>query len=273
MHASERRGVPHGARWDEVGYKNKGDRKTMRIKKIAGCLFLCALLFLALCGGTNAQSIVTGAISGTVTDPSGAILPDAKVTLVNEATQESQSTVSGETGTYRFPLLKPGKYEVIVEKPGFHRLVAKNDVLLGQTTTVNARLEIGETTQTIEVIESAPLLQTEDGNISSDIDLHTIQNIPNPGGDLTYIAQITPGVTMNTSNGGGYGNFTAFGLPATANLFTINGNDYNDPFLNLNNSGASNLLLGSNEVQEVAVVTNGYTGQYGRQAGAQVDYT
>ncbi len=90
---------------------------------------------------------------------------------------------------------------------------------------------------------------------------------------MSYIAQISPGVTMNTSNGGGYGNFTAFGLPATANLFTINGNDYNDPFLNLNNSGASNLLLGSNEVQEVAVVSNGYTGQYGRQAGAQVDYT
>src|SRR5258708_7409599 len=78
---------------------------------------------------------------------------------------------------------------------------------------------------------------------------------------------------MNTSTGGGFGNLPAFGLPAKANLFTINGNDYNDPFLNLNNSGASNLLLGSNEVQEVAVVSNGYTGQYGRQAGAQVDYT
>ncbi len=78
---------------------------------------------------------------------------------------------------------------------------------------------------------------------------------------------------MNNSTGGGYGNFSAFGLPGTANLFTVNGNDYNDAFLNLNNSGASNLLLGGNELQEVAVVSNGYTGQYGRQAGAQVDYT
>ena len=78
---------------------------------------------------------------------------------------------------------------------------------------------------------------------------------------------------MNNSTGGGYGNFSAFGLPATSNLFTINGNDYNDAFLNLNNSGSSNLLLGGNELQEVAVVSNGYTGQYGRQAGAQVDYT
>jgi hypothetical protein len=62
-------------------------------------------------------------------------------------------------------------------------------------------------------------------------------------------------------------------LPATSNLFTLNGNDENDPFLNLNNSGSSNLLLGQNEVQEVAVVSNGYTAQYGRQAGVQVDYT
>ena len=73
--------------------------------------------------------------------------------------------------------------------------------------------------------------------------------------------------------GGGYGNFSTFGLPGTSNLFTLNGNDYNDPFLNLNNSGSSNLLLGGNELQEVAVVNNGYTGQYGRQAGSQIDYT
>ena len=61
-------------------------------------------------------------------------------------------------------------------------------------------------------------------------------------------------------------------MPATANLFTINGNDANDPYLNLNNSGATNLMLGTNEVQEVAVISNAYTAQYGRQAGAQVDY-
>jgi hypothetical protein len=76
---------------------------------------------------------------------------------------------------------------------------------------------------------------------------------------------------MNT--GGNFGNFSAFGLPATSNLFTLNGNDENDPFLNLNNSGSSNLLIGQNEVQEVAVVSNGYTAQYGRQAGVQVDYS
>src|ERR1051325_2090477 len=65
--------------------------------------------------------------------------------------------------------------------------------------------------------------------------------------------EMAPGVSMNTSSGKGYGNFSAFGLPGTSNLFTINGNDYNDPFLNLNNSGASNLLLGTNDIQEVEI--------------------
>jgi hypothetical protein len=73
------------------------------------------------------------------------------------------------------------------------------------------------------------------------------------------------------SNGAGYGNFSANGLPSTSNLFTVNGNDYMDPYLNLNNSGASNLTLGSNELQEVTIVENGYTADYGRQAAAQLN--
>jgi len=245
----------------------------MGIKQYVKYLAVFPLMLFVLCSPAKAQSIVTGAVSGTVLDSSGAAVADANVTLTSEETQEKQTAVTGPSGTFQFPLLKPGRYSVAVEKTGFRRALQKTEVQLGQTATVNAKLEIGEATQTVEITESVPLLQTEDANISSNVDLRTLQNIPNPGGDLSYIAQISPGVTMNTSNGGGFGNFTAFGLPATANLFTINGNDYNDPFLNLNNSGASNLLLGSNEVQEVAVVSNGYTGQYGRQAGAQVDYT
>jgi hypothetical protein len=236
-------------------------------------IFLIPAILLAIGAGTNAQSIVTGAVNGTVTDASGAVVEGANVTLVSEATQETRTAVTGPGGTFQFSLLKPGRYSITIEKAGFRKAVQKSEVLLGQTASANTKLEVGEATQTVEITESIPLLQTEDANITSNVDLRTLQNIPNPGGDLSYIAQISPGVTMNTSNGGGFGNFTAFGLPATANLFTINGNDYNDPFLNLNNSGASNLLLGSNEVQEVAVVSNGYTGQYGRQAGAQVDYT
>ncbi len=221
---------------------------------------------------SHAQSIITGAVSGTVTDPAGAILPNATVTLTNTATGDTQNGQTNTSGVYLFPLLKPGEYTVTVQESGFRLAVAKVTVTLGQTATADLKLELGDTTQRVEVIIGGVEVQTEDGNISSNFDTHQVENVPNPGGDLTYIAQLAPGVTMNTSSGGGFGNFSAFGLPGTANLFTINGNDYNDPFLNLNNSGASNLLLGANEIEEVTVVSNGYTGQYGRQAGAQIDY-
>ncbi len=118
--------------------------------------------------------------------------------------------------------------------------------------------------------EAAPLLQNDNANLATTYNTLQLENLPAPGNDMTAYAFSAPGVTIST--GGGYGNFSAFGLPGVANLYTINGNDNMDPYLNLNNSGASNLTLGANEISEAAVVLNGYTGQYGRQAGAQVNY-
>jgi hypothetical protein len=224
-------------------------------------------------GFISAQTIVTGGLTGTVTDPSGAVIANATVTIKNANTGESSSVTTGDAGTYLFSFLKPGEYTLSVAQSGFRPVTMKVQVQLGQTTSASLKLDLGDASETIEVSSNRALLQTEDANISSNISSREIANVPNPGGDITYNAILTPGVTGNTSSGGGFGNFSAFGLPGTSNLFTVNGNDYNDPFLNLNNSGASNLLLGGNEVQEVAVVVNGYTGQYGRQAGAQVDYS
>jgi hypothetical protein len=241
----------------------------MNLKRILVALF-AALLFLPSI--SMAQSIVTGAISGTVTDPSGAVIVGANLALKNPATGESLTGTSGGTGGFQFTLLQPGTYTLTVTQGGFKQASESVEVHLGQISTVNLKMEVGSGSVTVEVTGQGALLQTEDANISTNFDTRQIQNVPNPGGDITNIAQQAPGITMNTT-GSGFGNFSAFGLPGTANLFTINGNDYNDPFLNLNNSGSSNLLLGGNELQEVAVVVNGYTGQYGRQAGAQIDYT
>jgi hypothetical protein len=141
--------------------------------------------------------------------------------------------------------LKPGEYTLIVTKDGFKTYSRRVSVLLGQNLTVNIGLQLGAGTTTVEVNDLPSLLQTENANITTTFDTRTVQNIPNPGNDITYIAQTAPGISMNTSSGNGFGNFSAFGLPGTSNLFTINGNDYNDPFLNLNNSGASNQSLSS----------------------------
>ncbi|MGB2615987.1 MAG: TonB-dependent receptor [Candidatus Acidiferrales bacterium] len=245
----------------------------MKSKQLTGLAALFAALLLLLPFTAAAQSIVTGGLGGTVTDASGAVIAGATVTLKNADTGTVLTATTTTNGTYQFTLLKPGNYNVTVSHEGFKQVSQPTQVLLGQIAVANVQLQVGATTETVTVTEQGALLQTEDANISSNFDTQQIQNIPNPGNDITYVAQTAPGVTMNNSTGGGYGNFEAFGLPATANLFTINGNDYNDAFLNLNNSGSSNLLLGGNELQEVAVVSNGYTGQYGRQAGAQVDYT
>jgi hypothetical protein len=245
----------------------------MRSKQLFGLAAVLAALLLFLPRTAGAQSIVTGAVGGIVTDSSGAVIAGAEVTLKASDTGSVLSSTTTTSGSFQFTLLKPGIYTLGVSHPGFKQLEQRTEVLLGQITQANVKLEVGATSDTVTVTEQGSLLQTEDANISSNFDTHQIQNIPNPGNDITYVAQTAPGVSMNNSTGGGYGNFSAFGLPATSNLFTINGNDYNDAFLNLNNSGSSNLLLGGNELQEVAVVSNGYTGQYGRQAGAQIDYS
>jgi hypothetical protein len=218
------------------------------------------------------QSATTGAISGTVSDPSNAVVANATVTLMNTETGVSANTTANSSGAYGFPLLAPGAYKVTVKQSGFRTTEQTAPVATGQTTTVNIQLQVGQGSEVVEVSGAAPLIQTEDANISTTFSAKQVDLLPNGGNDLTAVAQTAPGVLMNSSSGGGYGNFTAFGLPATSNLFTVNGNDENDPYLNLNNSGATNLLLGKNEVQETSVVSNGYTGQYGRMAGAQVDY-
>jgi hypothetical protein len=219
-----------------------------------------------------AQNSTTGAISGTVTDPSNAVVGSAAITLTNTETGISATTTTSSVGAFSFPLLQPGAYKVTVKQQGFRTTEKTAPVAVGQTSTVNIQLVLGAGAEVVEVTGGTPLIQTEDANISTTFSAKQVDLLPNGGNDLTAVANTSPGIQVNTSSGGGYGNFTAFGLPATSNLFTVNGNDENDPYLNLNNSGATNLLLGKNEVQEVSVVANGYTGQYGRMAGAQVDY-
>ena len=131
-------------------------------------------------------------------------------------------------------------------------------------------MAVGASSQTVEVTSAAPLVQADNADLSTNFSSTMIANQPNGGNDMTYFAQTAPGVTMNA--GGGYGNFSSYGLPATSNLFTVNGENDMDPYLNLNNSGATNLTLGKNDLQEATVISNAYSGQYGQQAGAQVNY-
>jgi hypothetical protein len=231
-------------------------------------LLAAALLFSA--ASLVAQSTISGGITGAVTDPSGAVVPNAAVTLKNDTTGQTQTVTTNSSGVYRFSFLNPGTYTLTTTAPNFRTSTSNVTISVGQTTTNNVQLALSTTSQTVTVTSEAPVLQTENGNVSTTFNAAQIALVPNPGNDLSYVAQTAPGATMNTQ--GGYGNFQTYGLPGTSNLFTVNGQYENDPFLNLNNSGATNLLLGANDVQETTVVNNGYSGQYGGLAGANVNY-
>jgi hypothetical protein len=240
-----------------------------RLFSIAVFIALAGLI-LTLPNAARAQSLTSGDIAGTVTDPSGAALPSATVTLKNNDTGATQTTTSSSTGAYRFSLLNPGNYSVSASAQGFQGTQQSVSVAVGQASTVNIRMQVATASQTVEVTAQGGAVQTENGNVSTTISPEAIANIPNPGNDLTYYVQTSPGATMNTQ--GGYGNSSTFGISATSNFFTVDGMSENDPFLNLSNSGATNLLLGSNDIQTASVVNNGYTGEYGTLAGANVNF-
>jgi hypothetical protein len=240
------------------------------MKKICTMALLLVAIFFSVTHGTFAQSTVTGDLAGVVTDPTGASVANAKVTVKADATGETYTATTNGTGQFRVSLLRPGSYTVVVNATGFQTYTTGTQVSLGQVVPLTVELGLQTQSQSVNVTEAAPLLQNENANLATTYNALQLENLPAPGNDMTAYAFTTPGITVST--GAGYGNFSAFGLPGVSNLFTINGNDNMDPYLNLNNSGASNLTLGANEISEAAVVLNGYTGQYGRQAGAQVNY-
>jgi hypothetical protein len=219
----------------------------------------------------SAQTIISGDIAGTVTDPTDAAVAGATVTLKSVESGTVETTTTSATGMFRFPLLRPGTYKLQVNAPGFASVSETVTALVGQVVAANVRVSVKGTSEVVEVTGGAPLLETESANLSTTYSPKEIELTPNPGGDLTNYALSMPGVVLST--GAGYGNFTANGMPGPSNLFTINGGDMNDPFSNLNNSGSSNNMLGANEIQELTLVNNGYTGQYGRAAGVNMNFT
>jgi hypothetical protein len=225
-------------------------------------------MFLAV-ATLAAQTTTTGSVVGVVTDPSGAVVTDALATLKNTETGGTNTVKTNASGGYRFSLLQPGTYTVTVVRSGFNSASIRVNVGVGQGVSANLRLQLAGQTQVVEVLGEASTLQTDNANISTTMTQTMIENQPNPGNDLSYLAQTAPGAVMNTQ--GGYGNFSTFGLPGTSNLFTSNGMNDNDPFLNLNNSGATNQMLGANDAREVTVVNNGYSVEYGGLAGSNVN--
>src|ERR1700736_5978628 len=227
------------------------------------------------------QGETTSAIQGQTTDATGAVVPGATVTATSHDTGSKRSAKTDEAGRFNFPQLKPGSYAVRIEAQGFEPQEADNVFSgLGQRQTVNFLLRVARSNETVEVSSEAPIINPSNANTSTTLDAPALEDLPNPGGDLTYPLQFASGALINTAGSGndfvggtnGYGNVEFNGLPALSNGYIADGLETNDPLTNLNSGLSTNLVLGLNSVSEVTVNTLSYAVDQGRYGASQVNY-
>src|ERR1700692_651781 len=228
-----------------------------------------------------AQGETTSAIVGQVRDTSNAVVPGAIVTITNSETGLRRSAKTDDSGRFNFPQLKPGIYSVKVEAPGFEPRQNNNVVsALGQKQTVDFTLGVAQSRETVEVSSEAPILNPENANTSTTLNAPAMENLPNPGGDMTYPLQFAAGALINTAGSGndfvggtnGYGNVQFNGLPSLSNGYIVDGLETNDPLTNLNSGLSTNLVLGLNSIAEVTVNPVSYAVDQGRYGASQANY-
>src|SRR5229473_4086891 len=249
-------------------------RVLFSILGIAGAL-------LALPPPTRSQGETTSAILGEVTDTSNAALAGATVTITNRDTGLKRNAQTDEAGRFNFPQLLPGAYTVQASAPGFEPQQLQNVFAgLGQKQAVTLVLRVAEAKESVEVNAEASILNPSNANTSTTLNAAALENLPNPGAELTYPLQFSAGALINTAGSGndfvgstnGYGNVEFNGLPALSNGYIVDGLETNDPLTNLNSGLSTNLVLGLNSIAEVTVNTVSYAVDQGRYGASQVNY-
>src|SRR5579859_5350476 len=204
-------------------------------------LVVLAILGILFCLPQKSLAQVVGAtISGTITDPSGAVVPNAQVSVRNTATGVTREVTADTAGLYLVANLLPGNYEVTVASPGFSTARQSNVELgVGAEQRLNVSLKVGQTTQTVEVTEAAPQIQLTSSTLSDEVESTTVRELPLNGRDWASLATLSPGVNaienqMPFDAGAVRGNrgfgaqLTRSGGRPTQNNYRLDGNSIND---------------------------------------------
>jgi Carboxypeptidase regulatory-like domain/TonB dependent receptor len=232
------------------------------------------LIFLTTGFAVSAQQS-TGIVLGVVKDSTGAVVPAASITILNEETGLTRAVTGGEDGAFRVPALPVGHYTVRTEKPGFRAQVQRGlNLEVAQELVVNPTLEVGTVTQEVVVSGEAPLVNTTSSALGSMVDEQRMSDLPLNGRNYVELTLIQPGVFKHTlSTGGGFGSagtwFSANGAPVRSNNFLLDG------ALMVNALGASSsseagTTLGVDGIREYKVVTSAFSAEYGLAMGSQM---
>ena len=237
-------------------------------------LFLTILALGVLTTDVRGQA-VTGSIVGNVTDPGGAAVAGAKITITETSTGIARAAVTNSDGGYVVPYLAPGTYKVEVEKTGFKKFLGSRvELSTGQSLRVNAALEVGQITETAEVTSAAALLQTESADVSQAFEQKRIAELPINGRNFQSLITLVPGVVPSNSSVGIFDNpqGTQFiqvnGQNNSANNYQIDGVDNNEPLL-----GLVVQIPPAEAIQQFSVSTSNYDAEFGRAVGAVVNVT
>ena len=226
--------------------------------------------------------VAGGTISGTVSDPSGRVIPDVQIFIKNLATDVSRTTTTNTDGLYTAPNLVPGTYKIEFFSKGF-----KSEALTGVTLTVGATavldmtMKVGSTTETVEVQTEVPAVQVATSDISAVVGATTVRELPLNGRSWTDLAQLQPGVDavhtqLDFSAGTDRGN-RGFGQQLTISGARPQQNNYRLDGVSLNDyaNGAPGSVLGGNlgvdAIQEFSVLTSNYSADYGKTSGGVVN--
>ncbi|HEX4279011.1 MAG TPA: carboxypeptidase regulatory-like domain-containing protein [Bryobacteraceae bacterium] len=239
---------------------------------------LFALLFIAAaagCGLANAQ--VTAAISGKIEDATGGGLGGTTVTVKSLETGATRTTTTDQSGDFKILSLPVGAQEVKAEKMGFKSIVRTGiNLEVGQEAVVNLQLEVGELTQQITVLAETPVVNTTTSSVSGVVDEREVKDLPLNGRSFDNLIALNPGAinfglkSANTSTSNG-NTFTVAGRRPSENIFLLNGIEYTGSSqLAITPGGVSGQLLGIDAVRELNVLSDTYSAEFGKRAGAQV---
>jgi hypothetical protein len=223
-------------------------------------------LFLAICAGL--AQINTGTITGTATDPSGAAIPNVKVSAVQLDTNFESQAVTNAEGLYRVSALQPGTYRVTFEAAGFKRIVQANiDLRVGDVLPVNAKMEVGQLTESIQISAQGTLLETETSSTGSLTEGDTLYKMPLYQRYVLNALNLNPGMTMSGyAYGGSLGGFNVAGQRSSGTAVFEDGVLGNDP----QSSSGTDIKPVENAVDEVKVLTGTLPAEYGHSTGGIV---